>query len=182
MSSNVVYMNESDFYIQMVGNGASMLCNGINGLSLVLFHSNKCDICTEFIPMFKTLPKMVIGCTFGMINVSSNKSIISLMKNTITPIKYVPLLIMYVDGKFYDVYNGPRTLESISTYIREVSQKVMEKIKFMGNKNRNNSGDKQGSGGSLNKKEEQKSAEDNAYNVDDESGPYETFESAYKQK
>ena len=43
----------------------------------------------------KQLPGTVTGCQFGMINVSKNKKTIRMSKNTITPLTYVPYIILY---------------------------------------------------------------------------------------
>ena len=69
--------------------------NNIDNFSLILFYSTHCQHCQNIIPIMKQLPGTVTGCQFGMINVSKNKKTIRMSKNTITPLTYVPYIILY---------------------------------------------------------------------------------------
>ncbi len=54
---------------------------------------------------------------------------IEMSKSTISPIKYVPYIALYVNGKPYMVYKGPQGLEEIRRFIFDVSQSVTKKQK-----------------------------------------------------
>ena len=41
-----------------------------------------------------------------------------------TPLKYVPLIILYHDGAPFMSYKGPRELESIQKFVVEVAAKI----------------------------------------------------------
>ena len=82
------------------------------------------------IPIFKKLPGQLGGCQFGMINVSMQKNIIAMSKATISEIKYVPLIILYVAGKPFIRYDGPHDENEIKRFILEVSNKIQSKEKF----------------------------------------------------
>ena len=41
-----------------------------------------------------------------------------------TPLKYVPLIILYHDGNPFMSYKGPRELESIQRFVVEVAAKI----------------------------------------------------------
>ena len=78
----------------------------------------------------KQLPGTVTGCQFGMINVSKNKDIVRLSKETIAPITYVPYVILYHNGKPYMRYDGPADLKAIQEFIVEVANSIQSRQSF----------------------------------------------------
>jgi len=131
MSSGILFLTADDFEITK-GTKGYMLTNFIKDFSLVLFYSPQCPYSQQLLPIFKKLPSSFGGCQFGILNVSSasNKKIIELSKNTITPITYVPLIILYVKSKPLLLYEGPADIEEIKRFILEVSKKIQNKQKF----------------------------------------------------
>ena len=127
--SGLLFLTSEDFGVTS-GNKGDILCHGIPGFSLILFYSTQCVHCQTLIPIFKKLPGSIGGCQFGMINVSTNKKCIRLSKDTITPITYVPYIILYIQGKPFMKYNGPHDSNEIRRFIIEVSNKVQNKQKF----------------------------------------------------
>ena len=127
--SGLLFLNSEDFHLNK-GTRGPIMCNNIQGFSLILFYSTQCQHCKELIPIFKTLPGTVGGCQFGMINISQNKKCILIAKQTITPITVVPYLIMYINGKPYMRYQGPHDAKEISRFIIEVSTKLQQKPTF----------------------------------------------------
>ena len=129
MSSGILFLTTEDFTMSKTNNGF-MLNNFINGFSLILFYSPQCPHCKNLLPVFKKLPSIVGGCQFGILNVSANKSIIELSKKTVSPITYVPYIILYINGKPFMLYEGPPNEEEIKRFIVEVSKKIQSKQKF----------------------------------------------------
>lgn len=127
--SGLLFLNTNDFAIQK-GSKGNIMCNGIPGFSLILFYSTHCVHCQNLIPIFKRLPGTIGGCQFGMINVSANKQCISMSKNTIAPITYVPYIILYFNGKPYMVYKGPYDANELKKFIIEVAGNLQKKQKF----------------------------------------------------
>lgn len=127
--SGLLFLQTEDFSIQK-GVKGPILCHSIRGLSLVLFYSTNCQYSRNLIPIFKKMPGQLGGCQFGMINVSSEKQIIGMSKSTISEIKYVPLMILYVAGKPFVRYDGPHNESEIKRFIFEVSSKIQTKEKF----------------------------------------------------
>ena len=121
--SGLLFLTSDDFHIQK-GPKGPILCNSIQGFSLILFYSTQCEYCQTLIPIFKQLPGAVGGCQFGMINVSHNKKCVMMSRNTIAPIKEVPYIILYVNGKPYMRYKGPQDAKEIGRFIVEVAKKV----------------------------------------------------------
>ena len=123
--SSLLFLQTDDFSLRK-GEQGQVLCHDIRGFSLVLFYSTQCVYCQQIIPIFKRLPDIVNGCQFGMINVSMNKQLIRLSKSSITPIEYVPLIILYINGSPYMRYDGPPEENEIRRFILEVSNLVQK--------------------------------------------------------
>lgn len=123
--SSLLFLTTDDFIVNQNEKGP-VLCHEIKGYSLILFYSTQCVYCQQFIPVFKRLPDVLNGCQFGMINVSMNKTLINIAKQTITPITYVPLLILYINGVPYMRYDGPAEENEIRRFILEISNVVHE--------------------------------------------------------
>jgi len=131
--SGLSFLTTEDFSIQK-GTKGNILCHGIPGFSLILFYSTKCRHCQSLIPIFKTLPGTIGGCQFGMINVSTNKDCPRMSQNTISPITYVPYIILYINGKPFMAYSGPYQADEIRRFVIEVANNVQEKQKFSNGK------------------------------------------------
>lgn len=127
--SGLLFLNSEDFQIQR-GQKGSILCTNIQGFSLILFYSTQCEHCQSLIPIFKRLPGSVGGCQFGMINVSHNKQSVIMSRQTIAPIKVVPYIVLYINGRPYMRYNGPHDPREIGRFIVEVAKKVQKNQNF----------------------------------------------------
>lgn len=127
--SSLLFLSDEDFFIGK-GTKGPIMCTNIPGYSLILFYSTKCPHCKKLDPIFRSLPGTIQGCQFGMMNVNSNTRIVQLSKNTISPITFVPSLILHVNGRPFMRYQGPHDLENIRRFIVEVAQKLQNKQKF----------------------------------------------------
>ena len=65
-----------------------------------------------------------------MINVSHNKKCVLLSRESIDPIKEVPYIVLYIQGKPYMRYKGPHDAKEIGRFIVEVSQKIQNNQSF----------------------------------------------------
>ena len=120
----------SDNFNTVKGETGSLLCNNIEGFLLVLFYSTQCSYCQEVIPIFKQLPKQIQGCKFGMLNVSKNNQLVTMSKETIAPLEYVPYIILYTGGKPFMRYEGTINIQSLKAFILDIQQKLKHKEKF----------------------------------------------------
>jgi thiol-disulfide isomerase/thioredoxin len=127
--SGLLFLSSDDFVLQK-GTKGTILCTAIPGFSLILFYSTQCPHCQKLIPIFKKLPGSIGGCQFGMINVSTNKNVIKLSKDTIAPITYVPYVVLYVNGRPFMKFNGPLVESELKRFVIEVAQKIETKQKF----------------------------------------------------
>lgn len=129
LKMSLLYLRANDFKVVTTEAGP-MLHNVINGFSLILFYSPRCQHCQTFIPKFKSLPSIVNGCQFGIIDISQNRNVVEVAnKSTITPIPYVPLLILYLHGKPYAKYEGnPATddIMNIRQFVLGVANEIQQ--------------------------------------------------------
>ena len=127
--SGLLFLQSGDFNVQS-GSRGDILCNSIRGISLILFYSTRCQHSQALIPIFKSLPGTIGGCQFGMINVTNERDIITMSSSTVAPIQYVPLIIMFVNGKPFIRYDGPHEATDIRKFLIEVTSKLQTKDKF----------------------------------------------------
>ena len=120
--SNLLFLTADDFELRK-GTKGNIVCHDIPGYSLVLFYSTQCKFCKELIPIFKQLPGSISGCQFGMINVSKNKNIVHMSRNSIAPIEYVPYVILFINGKPSMRYDGPADVQTIQKFVIDVSNR-----------------------------------------------------------
>lgn len=130
--SGILFLGNDDFCVR-VGDKGNMLCmSGWRGLTLVMFYSKECQFCDNLINKFKQLPTLVNGCKFGMVCVNRNMEVVEKSKNTISPIEYVPDVILFVDGIPYIRYDGPHEIDSIRNFIFTVYERL-SKTRFSEN-------------------------------------------------
>lgn len=139
--SGLLFLKSEDFNVQ-VGTKGDIACNVIRGVSLVLFYSPRCVYCQRLIPIFKKLPGTIGGCQFGMINVTTENTIVMMSRNTIVPIEYVPLIILYVNGKPFIRYDGDHDETQIRKFLLDVTSKLQAKEKFVKDNKENKSNNK----------------------------------------
>ncbi len=125
--SGLLFLNANDFSIINDSSGNKILINNIKNFSFILFYSPGCPHCQTIIPIMKRLPGTVNGCQFGMINVSKNKKTIKMSAGTITPLTYVPYMILYYNKRPYMRFDGDATdINAIQTFVKEVANKIIQ--------------------------------------------------------
>lgn len=127
--ASLLFLSDGDFFIGR-GTKGDILCTNIPSYSLILFYANNCPHCKALDPVFRKLPGTIQGCQFGMVNVNNSPTTIQMSKKTIAPITYVPMIILYVNGRPFMVYRGPHDIENLRRFIVEVAQKLQTKQKF----------------------------------------------------
>ena len=121
--NGLLFLSSDDFQVRR-GDKGNILCNGLQGFSLVLFYSTNCKHCNVLVPIFKKLPGNIAGCQFAMVNISTNRECIEMSKNTISPITYVPYIILFIDGRPFMKYDGPSDVGEIGRFVMEVSRSL----------------------------------------------------------
>jgi len=133
--SGLLFLTADDFTVEN-GTKGKILCNPIPSFSLVLFYSNQCKHCKTLVPIFKKLPGTIGGCQFGLLNVGTNMKVVQKSKGTVTEIQYVPLIILYINGKPFMRYAGNYNQAEIIQFVVSMSKRVQTKEAFV-NKNNN---------------------------------------------
>lgn len=127
----IYFFNNDDFTVRHNQKGKLLtFTEEYKGLYLVLFYSKECKYCDQLMTQFKQLPQSIMGCRFVMVNINQNPEIVEKSKQTISPISYVPDLILYVNGLPYVRYDGPNELNDIKQFILDISSKL-EKTSFL---------------------------------------------------
>jgi thioredoxin-like negative regulator of GroEL len=129
--NGLLFLSSDDFYISDDQNEKLLSSHCNQDLLLVLFYSTQCAHCQKALPVFRQLPQVVHGCTFGMINVSTNARVVHMSRSTILPIQYVPLVILYVNGQPFYKYKGALTVPDIQKFIVQMSQMLESKQQFV---------------------------------------------------
>lgn len=127
----IYFFNNNDFTVRQNMKGKLLtFTEEYKGLYLVLFYSRECKYCDQLMAEFKQLPQNIMGCRFVMVNINQNPEIIEKSKQTVSPITYVPDLILYVNGLPYIRYDGPNDVNEIKNFIKDISTKL-EKTSFL---------------------------------------------------
>ena len=129
--SGLLFLTADDFTVQN-GTKGKILCNPIPSFSLVLFYSNQCKHCKILVPIFKKLPGTIGGCQFGLLNIGTNMKVVQKSKGTVTEIQYVPLIILYINGKPFMRYAGTYNKDEIVQFVVSMSKRVQTKEAFNG--------------------------------------------------
>lgn len=131
--SGLLFLSE-DYFKTVNTEKGDVLGTTIRGISLILFYSTQCPYCEPFIPIFKKLPGTVGGCQFGMINISTNRSIVEKSKNTIMPLTYVPYIVLYNNGRPIISYDGPANEQELKNFVMSIVESNQTKQQFIQDK------------------------------------------------
>lgn len=127
--SSLLFLNSKEFAVQK-GPKGPIMCHSVPGFTLILFYSHMCPHCQNLIPVFKRLPGTVNGCQFGIVNIHANPACRTMSDSTIAPIKYVPFIMLYIDGRPFMSYTGPYTAAEIQRFVIDVANNLQKKQEF----------------------------------------------------
>ena len=128
MITGIYFLSSKDFSLKESIEGKLLsLDNDIKGIQLVLFYSNTCEFCDNVMKEFKKLPEKVMGCSFSMINVNHNNDVVQLSKQTVSPLTYVPELILFIDNLPYIKYEGDPTIDEIQKFLPDANISYVER-------------------------------------------------------
>lgn len=129
--SGILYLTSDDFVLKS-GEKGNLLCttHTLKGLCVILFYSNDCQHSFKLLTKYKQLPKLINGCQFALININkpSNYPVVTLSQNTISPITFVPDIILYVDGIPFIRYDGPHEISPIKQFILDIYQRLQTPV------------------------------------------------------
>jgi len=128
--NSVIKLQTNDHKIDQ-GTKGKILCNGIKGISLVMFYSPLCPISQTLLPEFRRLPQVINGCKFCILNINENQDIITLSEQTISPIEFVPYIIFYINGRPFLQYDDDATLTKLLAFVNYAMKLVESKQNFI---------------------------------------------------
>jgi thiol-disulfide isomerase/thioredoxin len=114
-----MFLTPNDFAIQ---NGELVKPND-QGYTFVFFFTNDCRWCDDVKPAFNYLSRMIRGVNFAYMDVSQNNwQLRDMSLRTMTPIEYVPLLILFGNGHqiaqfFQDEDNPQNNIPKMQNFI-----------------------------------------------------------------
>ncbi len=101
MSKGLIYLKYTDFFRQELPQGKYEVVNKLQGLSVVLFYSKKCQFCAPVIEVFKNLTGKIMGVNFAIANITAdNMAINKIFMGSVTPIQHVPYIVVYMMVNF----------------------------------------------------------------------------------
>ena len=83
----------------VVGRERKVLSINVPGVILVFFKMDGCGACNQFMPIFQQLSQQDRRVKFAIANLSGNREIIGMSRETNTPIHNVPDFIFYSNGR-----------------------------------------------------------------------------------
>lgn len=128
--SGLLFLTDDNFSLANTSKG-DVLGISTRAITLVLFYSTQCPYCEPFIHIFKKMPGTVSGCQFGMINISTNRSVVEKSKNTIMPLTYVPYIVLYNNGQPIMSYDGPPSEQELQNFIMSIVETNHAKQQFV---------------------------------------------------
>jgi thioredoxin-like negative regulator of GroEL len=87
---------------------------------VVLFHSHECDFSRKFFSLFKESQREVVGLVFASINVSLHPQVVHVMKHSNLELTYVPLMVVFQNGRVFSIYKGAIEYDNIKEFILSV--------------------------------------------------------------
>jgi thioredoxin-like negative regulator of GroEL len=127
----MLYLDKADFIIskppgENVQNKLILKNKITNSFSLIMFSGNDCDYCKELKPIFQKLVGTISNCQIGTVNISLQPDLAKLSQQTTTPIRYVPLVLFYINGTPFKEFGGNYTEANLRQFVNEVSLKAFE--------------------------------------------------------
>jgi thioredoxin-like negative regulator of GroEL len=126
-----IVLNQNNF---QSSNGKSLRLVGISGVVMVFFKTNNCNYCRSLEPIFVQLARSQPNIKWAVINITTSRDVVKMAQSTTTPIKGVPMLVLYSDGNPFAIYKGERTIQDISMFLNNVIPQIQQKKAFV-NKN-----------------------------------------------
>jgi len=97
--------------------------------AIVMYYSTVCPYCKMFFPIFEQIAKNVPRFRYCVLNADKYKNVAISSLTTTTPIRSVPLVIAYNNGKAVAIYSGPKKYNDVLDFLKELSTHL-EKPRF----------------------------------------------------
>ncbi len=118
-------LGNDHFYLED-GKKGKLLCTSQKDLLFVFFYKGdgSCKSCKEMMPEFQQLAKYVPEIKYAVVNVDEQKDVIRKSLKSISPIKYVPYLIVFAQNKPFLRYDGGKTLNDMVAFLKDLLARI----------------------------------------------------------
>ncbi len=99
--------------------GRALRCN-LPGIVFVMFKSDGCQHCRQTLPLIQQFAKQDMRLTWAVADVGQYRDVVAMSKTTSTPIRAVPMFILYVEGRPHANYKGPRNAPKMKKFIDDI--------------------------------------------------------------
>ena len=117
---SVQYLTDTNFTLS----GGHMLCNVQAPIMFVMFKTENCAYCQQTAPIFFDLSQREIRTKWAIADVSKYRNIIAMAKASSTPLRAVPMMILYINGRPHANYKGKRTAQHIYTFLNKILSSI----------------------------------------------------------
>jgi len=94
------------------------------GPVLCFFSMDSCPGCRTLTPIFNQIAREEPSINYAIINLTSNRDIVAMSRQSTTSISAVPCLLFFVDGNPFAKYNGKKSNVDIKSFIRKILQQM----------------------------------------------------------
>lgn len=98
----------------------------IAGISLVCFKLDNSESNGFIASAFTPLSKSFTSVKFLILNIDQNRQVVTMAKNTATPITTAPLLILYHDGNPHARFAGSPNIQSVAEFLKQILGKLTQ--------------------------------------------------------
>lgn len=105
---------------RVVGTSKKMLGIDVSGPVLLLFTADGCQGCAEFSPIFNNLANVENRARCIVINISHNREVIAMSRQTVSPITVTPTLVFYNNGIPIAKFSKRKDIRSIRESITKI--------------------------------------------------------------
>jgi hypothetical protein len=110
----------------VLGQRQKALAINLPGIYLILFKSKDCDYSKAFEPTFHQLSVQDTRIGYGVVELSQNKDVVLMSRQTTTPINGTPQLILYMDRVPKMKFNGTKDVPSLHNFISKALMTASE--------------------------------------------------------
>jgi hypothetical protein len=114
-------LTSQNFSLSNTGKSKNLNIN-LGGAVLCFFKMDSCPGCNNFDPIFRQLSLEETNINYSIINLSSHRDIVTMSRQTTTPITAVPFLLLFINGNPHAKYNGQKTISALKSFINKALQ------------------------------------------------------------
>jgi thioredoxin-like negative regulator of GroEL len=94
----------------------------LRGAVLCFFKMDSCPGCNSFNPIFRQLSLEEVNINYAIVNLTTSRDVVTMSRQTTTPITAVPFLLLFINGNPHAKYNGQKTVTALKSFINKALQ------------------------------------------------------------